>query len=301
MNSQTETQLKALIVINPVAGFINVKLVKKVISDHFRRAGWSITIYLTEKDTELGSLARYYIKKGVDLIVVVGGDGTVASVVSGMVNSDVPLGIIPAGTWNAIARYLLLPTNPWRALSLMTGKHQVRYLDLMVIGDKIHALNLSVGMSVRMIKSSSRDLKRKYGNFAYLYNWFKEVLGLQQIRYVITADGKKYHGKAVEIMVANYSVVGLNLLEAPFEIHPDDGKVDVLIFKPRTLWDLPVMLWQALIRKEKRGPNFMQLQACSTITIETKSPKEVQADGELIGTTPVSVAVLPRSVAVIVA
>ena len=170
----------------------------------------------------------------------------------------------------------------------------------MVIGDKVHALNLSVGISVRMLKSSSREMKRKYGNLIYLYNWFREVLGLKQTRYLVTADGKKYHGKAVEIMVANYGVVGLNLLEPPFEIHPADGKADVLIFKPKTLWDLPVMLWQALIRRQKKGPNFLQLQASSTITIETKNPMDVQADGELIGKTPVSVAVIPRCVAVIV-
>jgi len=128
----------------------------------------------------------------------------------------------------------------------------------------------------------------------------KQVFGIKLTRYRIEADDKKYRGKALEIMVANYGVVGLNLIESLFEVHPDDGKADVLIFKPRTLLDLPAMFWQALIRRQKRGPKFQQLLASRTIRIETIPPMDVQADGEMIGKTPVTVTVLPRCVAVIV-
>jgi diacylglycerol kinase family enzyme len=104
----------------------------------------------------------------------------------------------------------------------------------------------------------------------------------------------------MEIMVANIGVIGFNAIESPLEIHPDDGKVDVLIFKPQTILDLPAMLWQALIRKEKRTRKFQQLPACSKISIQTIPPVDIQADGEVIGQTPVSVTVLPRCVGVIV-
>jgi diacylglycerol kinase family enzyme len=217
-----------------------------------------------------------------------------------MVNSSVPLGIIPSGTWNAIARHLMLPFLPTRALALLTGKHQVRYLDLMSIGDSIHAMNLGVGLSARVIKTASREKKRKLGNLAYYSSLIKQVLGIKLTRYTIEADDKKFRGKALEIMVANYGVVGLNLIESQLEVHPDDGKADVLIFKPRTLLDLPVIFWQALIRRKKRGPKFQQLHASRTIKIETHPPMDVQADGEMIGKTPVTVTVLPRCVAVIV-
>lgn len=299
----TEIQAKkpeALIIINPVSGFMNVKLMKRIINEHFKKAGWVIHIYLTEKDTEYESLIRYYIEKGIDMVVAAGGDGTVASVAAGMVDSSVPLGIIPSGTWNAIARHLMLPFLPTRALALMTGNHQVRYLDLMAIGDSIHAMNLGVGFSARLIKTASREKKRKLGNLAYFSSLIQQVFGIKLTRYQIEADDKKYRGKALEIMVANYGVVGLNLIESLLEVHPDDGKADVLIFKPRTILDLPAMFWQALIRRQKRGPKFQQLRASRTITINTVPPMDVQADGEMIGKTPVTVKVLPRSVGVIV-
>lgn len=300
MIDNPERKPEALIIINPVSGFMNVKLMKRIINEHFKKAGWIIHIYLTEKDTEFDSLIKFYIDKGIDLIVAAGGDGTVASVAAGMVNTSVPLGIIPSGTWNAIARHLMLPFLPIRALALMTGRHQVRYLDLMSIGDSIHAMNLGVGLSARVIKTASREKKRKMGNLVYYWGWIKQMLGIKLTRYRIEADGKKYHGKALEIMVANYGVVGLNLIESLLDVHPDDGKADVLIFKPRTLLDFPAMFWQALIRRKKRAPKFQQLQASRTITIITIPSMDIQADGEMIGKTPVTVTVLPRCVCVIV-
>jgi YegS/Rv2252/BmrU family lipid kinase len=300
MTEGLERKPEALIIINPISGFMNVKLMKRLINEHFKKAGWVTHLYLTEKDTEFESLIKFYLDKGIDLVVAAGGDGTVASVAAGMINSTVPLGIIPSGTWNAIARHLMLPFLPTRALALMTGKHQVRYLDLMAIGEKLHAMNLSVGFSARLIKSTSREKKRKFGNFAYYGSLVKQVFGIELTRYRIEADGKKYRGKALEVMVANYGVVGLNLIESLLEVHPDDGKADVLIFKPRTILDLPAMFWQALIRRSKHGPKYQQLQASKTITIETIPPMDVQADGEMIGKTPVTVTVLPRCVGVIV-
>jgi len=300
MTDNPERKPEALIIINPVSGFMNVKVMKRIITNHFKNAGWVTHLYLTEKNTEFESLIKYYIDKGIDLVVAAGGDGTVASVAAGMVNSSVPLGIIPSGTWNAIARHLMLPFLPIRALALMTGKHQVRYLDLMSIGDSLHAMNLSVGFSARVIKSTSREKKRRLGNFAYYSGLIRQVLGIKLTRYQIEADGKKYRGKALEIMAANYGVVGLNLIESLLDVHPDDGKADVLIFKPRTILDLPVMFWQALILRKKRAPKFQQLQASRTILINTIPPMDVQADGEMIGKTPVTVTVLPRCVSVIV-
>lgn len=285
---------------NPISGFINAKSLRRLINDHFKRAGWNIHIYLTEKDIHPGPLIQQYLQKNVELVVVAGGDGTIAAVAAGMAGSSTPLGIVPTGTWNAIARHLMLPFNPSRALALITGSHQVKHLDLMSIGSSIHAMNLGVGLSARVIKETSREKKRRFGNLAYYAGLVRQVFGIKLTSYRIVADGKKYRGKGLEIMVANYGVVGLNAIESLLDVHPDDGKADVLIFKPRTVLDLPNMFWQALVKRKKRSPKFQQLRASSSIFIQTNPPMDVQADGEVIGQTPVTVNVLQRSVRVIV-
>ncbi|HOV07155.1 MAG TPA: hypothetical protein PLV27_07840, partial [Anaerolineaceae bacterium] len=95
-------------------------------------------------------------------------------------------------------------------------------------------------------------------------------------------------------------VVGFNALEAALDIKPDDGKVDLLIVRARTILDVPAMLWQVLVRHQKRSPKYRQISVEKTLVIRTSPPGIVQADGELIGETPITVAVMPRCVKVIV-
>lgn len=293
-------QKLAFVVLNPVAGIVNPEFLKRTIENRFYAQGWHTSIHVTHKDENIAATVKRELEQGVDLVVVAGGDGTIAAVAAGMVHSPVPLGIIPTGTWNAIARNLSLPFNTIRAINLMTGRHRLKRLDLMSIGEKIHAMNVGIGFSSAMIEKTARAEKRKLGNLAYFSHAFKQVFGLQQRRYTIEADGQRYRGRAAEIFVANYGVVGLNVLEASLNIKPDDGKVDVLIMRARTLFDLPGLFWQMFIQRKKRTPKYRQISAVESLLIRTNPPSAVQADGELIGQTPVAVRVLPRCVKVIV-
>jgi YegS/Rv2252/BmrU family lipid kinase len=291
---------RVFIIINPVAGFSDGNSLKNLCEQQFTAAGWQSSFYLTKRGENLVPVLQKTIAAGVDLVVAVGGDGTVAAVAAGLLNTEVPLGIIPTGTWNAIARHLYLPALPVRAIALMTGKHEIRTMDMMTVGDTIHAMNVGVGFSAKMNDNASREVKRKMGASAYLKHFFKLIFGLEMQKYVIQADGFTYRGRANEIFIANYGVAGLHLLEDRLDIHPDDGKVDILIMRARTILDLPVMMWQMFIRKDKRTPKYRQFSASRDISITTRPPSPVQADGELVGMTPISVTVLPCSIQVIV-
>jgi YegS/Rv2252/BmrU family lipid kinase len=290
----------AFVVLNPVAGIVNPALLRRNIENRFYAQGWQTRFHITEKDENLAAIVRQEIETGADLIVAAGGDGTIAAVAAGMIHSPVPLGIIPTGTWNAIARNLMLPYNLTRAVNLMTGRHNLKRLDLMAIGNTIHAMNMGIGFSSLMVAHTGRGDKRKFGNLAYFSNAIKQVFGLQQRRYTIEADGKRYRGRAAEIFVANYGVIGLNIIESSLDIKPDDGKVDVLIMRARTVFDLPSLFWQMFIQRKKRSPKYRQLSAMGSLVIRTSPPSPVQADGELLGETPITVKVLPRCVKVIV-
>ncbi len=290
----------AFIVLNPVAGLVNAQVLKNIIEHRFHTSGWSTRVHLTDAGENTTKVVSDELTNGYDLVVAVGGDGTIAAVAAGMVHSHIPLGIIPTGTWNAIARNLQIPFNPLRAINLMTGKHTIKKLDLMAVGNTIHAMNLGVGFSAMMVKNTARVEKRKFGNLAYFNNGIKQFFGLQLRRYTIEADGARYRGRATEIFVANYGVVGLNALEALLEIKPDDGKVDILVLRARTIFDLPSLFWDVFIKRQKKSPKYRKIEAAQSIIIRTTPPLTVQADGEVIGETPVKVTVLPRSVRVVV-
>jgi diacylglycerol kinase family enzyme len=299
VNSTFKAGSKALIVINPVAGFINPELMKRTCEQQFHAAGWRTTFCFTQKDKSLVDEIQKAVHDGVDLVVAVGGDGTIALVAAGLVNTNVPLGIIPAGTWNAIARHLYLPASPIRAIELMTGKHTVRKLDMMAVGNTVHAMNIGVGFSAKMNSGANRAEKRKMGILAYFRHFFKLLFGLEMPKYVIDLDGNIFHGRATEIFIANYGIAGLHLLDDSLDIHPDDGKVDVLLMQARTILDLPILIWHMFIKKEKRTPKYRQLSARKSLVIYTSPVSPVQGDGDLIGTTPIRVKVMPRSILVI--
>ena len=290
---------KAFIIINPVAGFSDGNSLKKICEEQFHAAGWQTRIHFTQSNEDLTQLIQAEIAADVDLVVAAGGDGTIAAVAGSLLNTNVPLGIIPTGTWNAIARYLVLPGSPQRAIALMTGKHTMRKLDMMIVGNSIHAMNLGVGFSAIMANSADRQQKRRLGNLAYFKQILKQLLGLQMQRYRIEADGVVYKGRATEIMVANYGVVGLRFLEDRLNILPDDGKAEILVLKARTILDLPVLIWQVFGSREKRTPKYLKISASKKIIISTKPPAQVQADGEVLGQTPITVTVLPKAVRVI--
>jgi YegS/Rv2252/BmrU family lipid kinase len=299
MSSIRNEPKQAFIVINPASGIGNGITIKNICKQQFARAGWTCSFHMTLKGENTAPLVKKAVDDGADLVVAVGGDGTIAAVAAGLVDSEVPLGIIPSGTWNAIARHLYIPFNTIRAIALMTGKHTIREMDMMSVGDSYHAMNLSVGFSAKMNENASREIKKKIGALAYIRHFFNLIFGLEMQRYVVQADGFTYRGRASEIFIANYGVAGLHILEDRLDIHPDDGKVDVLIIRARTLLDMPALLWQMLIRKDKRTPKYRQFTASNTVTISTYPPSLVQADGELIGMTPVNITVLPRKIKVI--
>ena len=291
---------RAFIIINPVAGFTNADLLKNICEREFYAAGWQTSFHLTRENEDLEKVIKQQISSGgVDLVVAAGGDGTVAAVAAALNGTNIPLGIIPTGTWNAIARHLRPPALPQRAIRLITGRHSIRKLDMMDVGDSIHAMNLGVGFSADMIRNADREQKRKSGNVAYFAHFFKQLFGLQMQRYEIHADGKRFKGRATEILVANYGVVGIRLLEDRLDIAPDDGKVEILVLRARTILDIPALIWQVFIKREKRTPKYRLISACKDITITTRPPAGVQADGEPLGNTPVHIKVLPQSIRVI--
>ena len=121
MKEKNTEPSKALILINPVAGFINAKVMKRLVSDHFSKLGWDIFIHLTEKDGDLNALVKSHLERGIDLVVVAGGDGTIASVAAAMVDSDIPIGIIPSDLRPALTMTMSLFTSTTVALTILPG------------------------------------------------------------------------------------------------------------------------------------------------------------------------------------
>jgi diacylglycerol kinase family enzyme len=150
------------------------------------------------------------------------------------------------------------------------------------------------------MQTVEREQKQRLGLAAYLLNGFLNLTGIRRHRFHLKVDGVEYQVRASEIMVGNSSLVGFRRVPAHLEILPDDGVVDVIIARALTLWDWLLLVVNFVLGIESNRPRFRILNAREQIIVTSDSPLVVQADGDVIGFTPVELTVLPKAVQVIV-
>ncbi len=291
---------RAFVVINPVSGIGDIKIFRDKLEQHFSEAGWEYTVYQTTGNEEVKKIVGESTHQSYDVVVACGGDGTISQVASGLVGSSIPMGAIPLGTWNALARNMGIPIITDEALRLVTGPHAVREIDGLEVNGSIYLINVSTGFSSSMIHSTKRVAKRRFGFLAYIWNFILQLVGLRRIGFHLVIDDRHRKVRAAEVMVVNGGLIGLGELPTKFNIHPDDGVVDVCIIKPRTIFGLIAVAWNILVRGKRRDPEFRYFSAQSSVSIKTKKPRLVQGDGEEIGQTPVEINVVHPAVKLIV-
>ena len=290
----------AFVVLNPVSGLGDPTLFRHLMEDVFAQGGWTFTLYETTGTEIVRDVVRTNLKWNPDMVVACGGDGTISQVASGLVGSDIPLGAVPLGTWNALARNMSVPFLPEDALRLMTGPHSCLDLDGLEVNDNIYLINVGCGFSSSMIGSTDRAAKRRFGFLAYIWNLILQLIGLRRIGFHLIIDQKHRKLRSAEVMVVNSGLLGLRELPTRLNIYPNDGKAEVCIFKPRSILSMPSVAWNILVSRKNRHPEFRYFTAHSSVSIKTKKPIPVQGDGELIGKTPVEIRVIHHAVRLIV-
>ncbi len=290
----------AFLVLNPVSGVSQPGFVRSRFETVFQAAGWNTRVYETTGNESIADVVRQALQAGVTMVVAAGGDGTISAVGSGMTYTDIPLGILPTGTWNALSHNLGIPFLFEDALRLLINPHRQIKMDGLEIKGRIYLLNVGIGLSAAVMQSTQRKHKRRFGLLAYLWNLLVQasLLSLQQFRMRI--DGKESKIRATELMVVNSSILGLGELPTVLEIKPDDGKVEILAIRAPTTVGLVKIIFNFLIGRRKRTRGFLSFTATHTISIRTRRRAVVEADGEIIGYTPLEINLRPGAVQVIV-
>ncbi|SIO42995.1 lipid kinase, YegS/Rv2252/BmrU family [Singulisphaera sp. GP187] len=297
---------RAFVILNPVAGQGAAAAVRQALAEAFSNSGEGAEAPYTIHETAPGEAIATRVREaaeqeGYDLIVAGGGDGTVSAVANGLVGSETPLGILPLGTANVLARELGIPIDLKGACQLLAGAHTVTAIDAMKVEDQCYFTQVGVGIDAMMIRDTDRESKRRFGRTAYLWTAFTRLLGFQPRRFLIESDGQSVRSRASQVVVANSGILG----QPPFrwgpDIRPDDGRVDVCIVRARSFWNYVTLSWHVVLGQHKQDANVRYLTAQQHVVIATtKRPLPVQADGEIIGETPVTVTVVPHALHVIV-
>ena len=290
---------KALIVANPAVGGGALAALQEALGRSFGPAGIDYEFHATRPGENVLEAVRAARARGCGLVVAAGGDGTISAVCEGLADGAVPLGIVPIGTGNMVARELGLPLEIGPAVALAAAAPAIRRIDAMRVGGRICLLNVSVGISARTVNDTTRRDKRRFGWLAYVGAAILAVIGLKRRRLLVAVDGRALKLKAAEVAVMNCGLLArLLLLNGP-AIRVDDGRLDVWVLRMRTVFEFPRYLFELLTGRGAR-PLTRFLTAERRVEIRSRQPQPVQADGDMIGTTPVEIDLLPRAIPVIV-
>jgi YegS/Rv2252/BmrU family lipid kinase len=283
-----------------MAGTSDADTVRATLEQHFGPAGIEYDVYETTGDEDLAEIVRQAVERGIDIAVAAGGDGTVSEVANAVAGRPTALALLPVGTANVLARELGIPIDLQQAVALIAGQHATKAIDAMKVGDRHFVLQIGIGLDSLMIRDTDRESKRRFGQIAYLWTLGTRLLGYQPRRFTVYADGERRRPRAAQVLIANGGALGVQSLRWGPNITPSDGQIDVCVIGARTLIDYLGLVWHTLTGQQRRNRNVRYMHAQRSIAVNADRPLPVQADGEIIGETPVQVTVVPAAVNVVV-
>lgn len=233
----------------------------------------------------------------IDLVILGGGDGTLNAAAPALVQTGLPLGILPLGTANDLARTLGLPQDPAEAARVIVAGHTTR-IDLGEVNGIFYFNVASIGFSARLARRLTSEAKRRWGALGYALVASRLVAESRPFLVEIEHDGKVDRARTVQVSVGNgrYYGGGMAVEESA---SADDGRLDVYSLEVPNAWRL-VALAPALRRGTQGHSKYVRSFSTTQLTLKTRRVHEVNADGELVTTTPAHFHVRPRAVEVFV-
>lgn len=266
---------KILFIINPISGGKDKKNFIDSAKNELNKELFLPEFSFTKDAKDAEKLTKAALEEGVDVIVAVGGDGTINEVAKEMVGSNSILGIVPKGSGNGLARALKIPIAEKAALSLL-NKLTVKHIDVGYINGKPF-FNIA-GMGFDALVSSRFAEKDFRGPLSYMQTVFSEIHQYKPLDYTISIDGITYERKAFMVSIANSPQYGNEAYISP-NASLEDGMLDVCIVKPFPLLQLPKILLDLFSKKADKS-EYVEIILGKKIEIIRSINEEVHVDGE---------------------
>jgi len=267
---------KLLFIINPISGGKSKSKMKDLIQNHLNHDIFDYQIVFTG----YAGHAREIIKKQAgdfNVIIAVGGDGTINEIAESLVKKDIPLGIIPMGSGNGLARHLGIPLKPINAIQAINYSEIIE-IDTAVLNDYFFVSIAGVGFDSLIAAEFEKAKGRGFINYARLST--QEYFAYPEQNYQIILDGKKIERQAALVTFANSNQFGYNTKIAP---HADlsDGLLDVCILKKPNLIQMPLLMKQ-IWSGEADKSFLLEIIHAKHIILEPNKNTYANVDGESI-------------------
>jgi diacylglycerol kinase (ATP) len=262
---------------NPISGIRRYHRLEDLVRHYLDHDKFDYSIQTTKSPKDAMRLASAAVKDHYDIIVAVGGDGTVNEVVQGIGHSDVTLGIIPGGSGNGLARHLEIPLEFDKAIQLL-NKHQVKTIDIATINGYPFASIAGLGFDAR-VANKYRKVRQR-GLYGYFRVVTREYFSYREREFTLTFNDQTFTRKALLLSIANSNQFGYNTIIAP-TAKADDGLLDIVIVKKFPIGELPRMIGLLFTGKIDQS-SYIESFKTKEIFIERKRGKRVNIDGEAV-------------------
>ncbi|WP_455818770.1 lipid kinase [Pseudomonas cerasi] len=231
----------------------------------------------------------------IDLVIVGGGDGSLNAAAKGLMRSGLPLGVLPLGTANDFARTIGLTNDLAQAVKVIAAGHQ-RPIDLGEVNGHLFFNVSSIGFSATLAHHLTAESKKRWGTFGYALAAFKLLKQSRPFSATLEHDGITEKVKTVQVSVGNGRFYGGGMTVEQ-SAAPDDGRLDVYSLEVAHWWEMIALL--PALRRGTHG-RWRKVRTLSTtaMTLSTRRPHDINADGELIGQTPARFAIKAHAITV---
>jgi diacylglycerol kinase (ATP) len=292
---------RALIITNPAAargGARGLGAARR----RLEAGGLGVTIEQTRVMGDGARLAREAVADGVSVVIAHGGDGTAMDVASGLVGTGHPLGLLPGGTGNVLAGNLGVSRSFVAAAETIVAG-ATRTIDVGRLttpaGTRYFGCNAAAGFAAELMAETAQHHKQRFGVSAYVARAFVLATDLVRAASRVEVDGVVHEGHAATVIVANCGQVVPGLLPLGAHIEPDDGALDVVVLDAASYAGALRVVWR-LFQRQPQADAGITFYRGASVRLVTEPTLPVQSDGDALGTTPATIELLPRALAVYV-
>ncbi len=232
-----------------------------------------------------------------DVVVVAGGDGTLNAAAPGMLQVRKPLGVIPVGTANDLARTLGVPADVEQAARIV-AEGRPHAIDLGLVNDVPFFNVASLGLSVELAHELTSELKSRFGRLGYAVAAMRALSRMKPFRAHIRTEGRTVRLLTLQVAVGNGVFYGGgNMIEENAAI--DDGRLDLYSLEFVRAWRLALMLKALRFGQHGSWKEILSMRG-DAFEVRTRRPRRINADGEILTQTPATFKILPKALEVIV-
>lgn len=287
--------IRLLFIVNPISGRSSKGNILSAITDSIDMQKYDVTIRFTNHSGHATTLASEAVAEGYDVVVAVGGDGTVNEVARALVGTDTALGILPCGSGNGLARHLHIPMNARKAVEIINAG-EVDAIDVMTVNGQYCFCTAGVGYDAKVSADYAKESRR--GLVTYAKKAIGGWLEYEPEDYIIEVNDQILKRKALAIVCANANQWGNDFHVAP-KASLKDGLIDVTIIHPMKLQNAISMPVQMLGYSFDRNPDVETIKT-SSIVIKKRNIGAIHIDGEPIAWEKnIKITIVPSGIRVI--